>query len=184
MDENFNEIWEEKQTIPCDTLLLSIGLIPENDCPRTPAWNWTAKRGAVVTEDMQTKCPAFLLRNVLHVHDIVDFVTAESRVAGANAARYALGHREEKEYYETVAGEGVSYVVPQKIHAHRKEASKLSFRTDNVYHRRRILVKSKDRIIAKKMMPVMVPSEMIILPLSEEQMNQIDGDVVVELEAK
>lgn len=186
LDEQGKEIPKTKETVSCDTLLLSIGLIPENELSEQAGVVLDKiTKGAVVSEDMQTEISGiFACGNVLHVHDIVDFVTAESRIAGASAARYALGNREKEEFYATHAGEGVRYVLPQKIHKEGKHTLKLSFRTDGIYHREKVIVKCGDEILTRKAMNVMVPSEMVIISLDKEQIGKINGDVSVYLEGK
>ena len=117
VDENRRPIPGTEMVFDCDTILLSVGLIPENELtsgagitldPRT--------KGPVVFENMETSAPGvFACGNVVHVHDLVDFVTAESQRAGAAAARYALGQASDGPAVEITNGEGVGYTVPQKV---------------------------------------------------------------------
>ncbi|MEG0804742.1 MAG: FAD-dependent oxidoreductase, partial [Pygmaiobacter sp.] len=122
VDANGRPIPGTEQELSCDTLLLSVGLIPENEltglagaelCPATG--------GAVVNEQFETSVPGiFSCGNVLHVHDLVDFVTAESMRAGKAAAEYALqGGAAAEKALAVVCGDAVSYTVPQRIRVER-----------------------------------------------------------------
>ena len=93
VDENRRPIPGTEQTFDCDTVLLSVGLIPENELTRGAGIPMDRRtNGAIVYENMETMAPGiFACGNVVHVHDLVDFVSAESEKAGAAAARYALG---------------------------------------------------------------------------------------------
>ena len=106
-----------EQTFECDTLLLSVGLIPENELTRgakidiSPITN-----GPVVNQFMQTSVPSvFACGNVVHVNDLVDNVSAESAIAGASAAKFAKGELASGDMIEVKTGENVRYVCPQKV---------------------------------------------------------------------
>lgn len=117
VDENRKPIREKAEVIPCDTLLLSVGLIPENELTKTDGISLSSiTRGAEVNQFMQTeKENVFVCGNVLHVNDLVDNVSRESERAGKYAAMYAKGKLPKGEAIPVVTGENVSYVCPQRI---------------------------------------------------------------------
>jgi len=116
-----------EEYIPCDTLMLSIGLIPENELSRKCGVVIDgATGGPAVDERMQTSVPGlFACGNVVHVHDLVDYATEESILAGRRAADYVKGARPFKQTVSTSAGRGIRYVVPQTIDADAKENTRL-----------------------------------------------------------
>jgi NADPH-dependent 2,4-dienoyl-CoA reductase/sulfur reductase-like enzyme len=117
VDENLKPIKGKEKTIACDTLLLSIGLIPENDLSKTCCVELSSvTRGAVVNETLETSVPGvFACGNVLHVHDVVDFVSLEAKRAGKNAADYVLGKSRKVKRVCVEAGNGVRYVLPNNV---------------------------------------------------------------------
>ena len=166
---------------PCDTLLLSVGLIPENELSQkagVPLDQVT--NGPIVDSTMQTEIPGiFACGNVLHVHDIVDFVTRESRIAGKNAGLYALGARNTSAIIPCVPGTGIRYVMPQKIITGNPDGANLFMRTDTVYEHAAILVHAGKTILAKKCISRMIPSEMINIPLRAEQLSHLKEPVSI-----
>ena len=172
-----SEVGPDRKPIPgtemvfdCDTLLLSVGLLPENELtsqagiaidPRT--------RGAVVYENMETSMPGvFACGNVCHVHDLVDYVTAESQKAGAAAAAYVLkGGSREGRVIEVKNGPGVTYTVPQHIRPEQVDKScGIFFRVNRICGDSEILVTSGDTRIAAFKREHLAPGEMehITLP--------------------
>ena len=117
VDKDLKPIKGKEQKITCDTLLLSIGLIPENDLSR----NFDVKLsqvtgGAIVDETLETSVSGvFACGNALHVHDVVDFVTLEAEKAGKNAAEYVLGKIRKIERIPVEVGNKIQYVLPQNI---------------------------------------------------------------------
>ncbi|MCR4426708.1 MAG: NAD(P)/FAD-dependent oxidoreductase [Firmicutes bacterium] len=118
VDESFRPIPGTERDIPCDTLLLSIGLIPENELTRGAGGNIDPVTGGpVVTDEMETSIPGvFACGNVVHIHDLVDNVTRESWLAGEGAARLVTGGQPVGPTIRTTAGEGIRYVVPHILH--------------------------------------------------------------------
>lgn len=157
--------------IECDTVLLSVGLIPENeltrqaDIPLDPRTN-----GPVVYENMQTMCDGvFACGNVVHVHDLVDFVTAESMKAGAAAAEYALGNRTGGRTVSVVPGDGVNYTVPQKLRPENASpTAEIFFRTNRPRGESVVEVRSGDSLIAKFARARMAPGEMEKISIPEK----------------
>ena len=117
VDKNLQPIRGKEQKITCDTLLLSIGLIPENDLSK----NFGVKLsqitgGPIVDENLETSVPGvFACGNTLHVHDVVDFVTLEAEKAGKSAAKYVLGKILRVKKIPIEAGDKIRYVLPQSI---------------------------------------------------------------------
>lgn len=105
-----------EREIACDTVLFSVGLIPENELSKGAALSLDARtKGCVVDGNRETDIPGiFACGNVLHVHDLVDFVSEEAEVAGRAAAEYLSCGEGERAYIPTVAGENVTYVLPQR----------------------------------------------------------------------
>lgn len=117
VDENRQPIPGTEIEYECDTLLLSVGLIPENDISRKTGVEMDRRtNGPIVNEMMETSVPGiFACGNVVHVHDLVDFVSGEARKAGKAAAKYIKGEVSEGEYIFLKNGNGISYTVPQKV---------------------------------------------------------------------
>ena len=118
VDENRLPILEKEEFVPCDTVLFSVGLIPENELTRAAAIEIDrVTNGPVVDQHMQTSAEGvFACGNVVHVNDLADNVSAESEIAGASAALYTLGNAKTAKRTLTVkAGDGVRYVCPQRL---------------------------------------------------------------------
>ena len=161
--DGFTPIPGTEFEIECDTVLLSVGLIPENELTRRAEIPIDRRtNGPAVYENMQTMCEGiFACGNVVHVHDLVDFVTAESMKAGAAAAAYALGRRATGRTLDIIPGEGVNYTVPQKLRPDNvSPTAEIFFRTNRPRGASRITVASGDRVIASFMRARMAPGEM------------------------
>ena len=161
VDEKMNPILEKEEYIPCDTLLLSVGLIPENDLlTGTSVEMSRVTSGAVVDEFRQTSVPGiFSAGNVLHVHDLVDNVSEEAFVAGTSAAKFAKGELALAETVSVLPSGGVRYALPQKVHQGEGKV-KIYFRVDKVYRGRTVVVQCGGEVIKKKKTLVMAPGEM------------------------
>ena len=192
-----SEVGADRRPIPgteikfdCDTVLLSVGLIPENELTRAAGIPIDSRTsGAVVFENMETVTPGiFSCGNVVHVHDLVDFVTAESRRAGAAAARYAAAGQSSPALscLEVQNGAGVTYTVPQKIRpAHVEKGVDLFFRVDNVYRNRRICVTSAGEELCSFSREHMAPGEMEHILLPKRLLERAgDGELTVSLAAE
>ena len=188
------EVDERRQPIPgteihfdCDTLLLSVGLIPENELSIGAGVRLSPlTQGAVVDDQLQTSVPGiFACGNVLHVHDLVDFVSNESFKAGHAAAAYARGQLQDTPVAQVKDGDGVRGVVPQQIHL-RGEGSQsveLMFRPSAVFKNATVVVRSGDKEIARKKAPIFAPGEMVELTLKPEVVAALDGsDITVTME--
>ncbi len=117
VNEKLDSIDGQEKKIKCDTLLLSVGLIPENDLAKNCGVELSSVTGgAIVDESLETSQPGvFSCGNVLHVHDVVDFVTIEAEKAGKSASEYLLGKQGKKEKIRIEVGNGIRYVLPQYI---------------------------------------------------------------------
>ncbi|MBQ3668515.1 MAG: FAD-dependent oxidoreductase [Clostridia bacterium] len=180
VDENRVPIPGSEMDFDCDTLLLSVGLIPENeltrgmDIPIDPRTN-----GAIVYENMETLMPGvFACGNVVHVHDLVDFVSAESERAGAAAAKYVLEGENTATAVEIMNGEGVSYTVPQRVRP-GNDAINVFFRVRKNYGRAQIEVCSNGESIATFKRERMAPGEMENIRLKGELLQGVSGPITV-----
>ena len=177
VDEQRMPIPGTEMVFECDTLLLSVGLIPENELTRQAGICMDMRTGgAVVYENMETSVPGiFACGNVVHVHDLVDYVSAESERAGAAAAAYVqAARRADSAVLEVKNGTGVSYTVPQHVRAgaHRAE---VFFRVNRVLGASRIVVQDAAGVqIAQYRRERMAPGEMehIMLPAALLQKAQ------------
>lgn len=168
VDQDKKPIKGTEKFFTCDTVLFSVGLIPENELSKSCGVLLSPKtRGAVVSQTRETSVPGiFACGNVLQVHDLVDFVSEESSIAGRFCADYVLNGQKERDYINTVNGQNISYVLPQKIDRNIKEPFKLFFRVTNTFKDCTICIKSGDEVIFTKKKKIAVPGEMetVILP--------------------
>lgn len=176
VDENRKPIPGTEKYIECDTLLLSVGLIPENELSRKagilidPVTN-----GPIVDENRQTSRPGiFACGNVLQVHDLVDFVTQESQIAGEGAAKYILSKGKVKATkYISVKPEGeVRYTVPQKITTNCDKDVKIYFRVRNICKNAKLTVKAGDKTTLSKKKRKMAPGEMENVALKADDIKE------------
>ena len=153
-----------ERVFECDTLLLSVGLLPENELTRALGAEMDPRtNGAVVYENMETSIPGvFACGNVLQVHDLVDFVSEESGRAGAAAAEYVRGGGTVPQRSCAVRnGSAVTYTVPQRIRMDAvDEGVKVFFRVNRVFGKSRVTVTAGERQIARFKRDHMAPGEM------------------------
>ena len=177
---------------PCDTLLLSCGLIPENELSRSCGVDINPlTNGPLVNDKLETGIEGiFACGNVLHVHDLVDFVSAEASKAGESAAEYVLGladgNKEEtpSSEYRFIPLNGVRYTVPNSFTAGEVgEDIHLRFRVTGIYKGASIVVKSGDKELMRKKTLVLIPSEMQDVTVKKDILNEVTGDVTVEIES-
>ena len=178
VDDQRHPIPETERLIPCDTLLLSVGLIPENELTRAAGIAMDAiTNGPAVDQQMQTSRPGvFACGNVVHVNDLVDNVTAESRTAGSAAARYAMGGLPAAESVPTCVGAGVRYVCPQRLTAAESKAA-LYFRVTAPGGKSVLTARCGETILAQRTVPRVSPGEMCRL---EIRTDHLTGSVTVE----
>ncbi len=160
VDENRCPIAESREYIPCDTLLLSVGLIPENELTKSAGVNIDRiTNGAVVDQDRQTLVPGiFSCGNVLHVHDLVDFVSDEAEIAGKGAAAYINGELNNDRDISLIPDGKVRYTVPERITASGDVS--VYFRVSDVFYDKTVTVRVDGEIIYKKKHIKLAPGEM------------------------
>ena len=187
VDDNLKPIPGTEVRYPADTLLLSVGLLPENELSREAGVELSpVTRGAIVDDSLETSIPGvFACGNVLHVHDLVDYVSREAAHAGQSAARYAKGARAAAEAVPISAENGVRYTVPQLIRpAEMDESVVVRFRVGNVYERCFVSVYLDDERIFHRKRDILVPGEMEEVTLKRDQVLAHDGlkQITVKLE--
>ena len=161
----------------CDTLLLSVGLIPENELSRSIGINMSRiTSGPEVNDQLETSSEGvFACGNVLHVHDLVDYVSEEATLAGTNAAAYVQAG-EEKENCHVVAlkaENGVRYTVPQTLDVnHMQDKVTVRFRVADVYKDRYITVYYDGVQVSKKKKKVLAPGEMEQVILKKDSFGE------------
>ncbi|NLV29093.1 MAG: FAD-dependent oxidoreductase [Erysipelotrichaceae bacterium] len=185
VDDNFKFIPGTEMEIPCDTLILSVGLVPYVSLLENIGVPMSSTKGALVNEHMETMIPGiFTCGNCLHVHDVVDFVTDEGRLAGHGAALYLqnllLGVREINVYPNS----GVSYVVPQKVNLDNQEDVTFKFRVQKPVKDVFVLFESNNVIISKVFKSALIPSEMIMIKVNRDKLANVTGDITVHLEGR
>ena len=183
VDENRRVIEETKRYIPCDTLLLSVGLIPENELTRAagipidPITN-----GAIVDEHRETEVKGiFACGNVLQVHDLVDYVSDEAEIAGGAAAELVLNGRTDGTAVNTAAGNGVRYVLPQRISNTDIDVA-LFMRVVKPFGKVRFTVKSGDEVLATAVRIKAAPGEMEKIVVKSSKLKLAKDTVTVSLE--
>ena len=184
VDENRRPIPGTEMEFDCDTILLSVGLIPENELTRTAGIPMDRRtNGALVHENMETEAPGiFACGNVVHVHDLVDYVTAESQRAGAAAARFAMGKPNEGEVTEIFNGDGVSYTVPQRLRLDAVEKSvEVFFRVRNIYKDVEIVAEREGKILAAYKREHMAPGEMEHIVLPKVLLQKASGPITISI---
>ena len=180
-DERFVPIPGTEQEIPCDTLILSVGLIPENELSLAAGVELDPRtRGAFVDEHCQTSVPGiFAAGNVLHVHDLVDFVSLEAESLADSAAEYLLSGSLPECSLEVKAGANVGHVIPQRISGTRDFT--LSLRVRQPMTNVSVVVRQGETEVLRKRMRKALPAEMIQLPIKAAKLSTTaDMEVYVE----
>ena len=178
VDERFKPIPGTEKRFDCDTLLLSVGLIPENELSKSAGIELDRiTAGPTVNEAMETSIEGiFACGNVVHVHDLVDWVTEESKKAGRNAAKYVAGELGGSEEKISVQGiNGVRYVVPQEIRPENL-SGKMEFmmRVDGVYQNVALVAKNGEEVLRSVKRRHVAPGEMENLVLDFESIESKD----------
>ena len=171
VDENRRPIPGTEMEFDCDTLLLSVGLIPENELSAGAGVALSpVTSGAVVSDSLETSVPGiFACGNVLHVHDLVDHVSNESFRAGEMAARYARGERRKGREIPVKDGAGVRGAVPQKLVMDQSLTSvDLMFRPDRVYRDHYLTVYADQKAVSSVKKMILTPGEMVVQTLNEK----------------
>ena len=186
VDENRRPIPGTEMEFDVDTILLSVGLIPENELTRQAGIPMDPHtKGAVVYENMETGIPGvFACGNVVHVHDLVDFVSGESDLAGASAAAYVLkGEASDAAALDLIPGNGVGYTVPQRVRPADVDRSvNIFFRVRQNYGPSQITVTCGGRQLARFKRQRMAPGEMEHIALPKVLLEKADGPLTVAVE--
>ncbi len=185
VDENRQAIPGTEIEYECDTLLLSVGLIPENDISRKTGVEMDRRtNGPIVNEMMETSVPGiFACGNVVHVHDLVDFVSGEARKAGKAAAKYIKGEVSEGEYIFLKNGNGISYTVPQKVRmVNVGKALEVFMRVNRIFKEVKLEVKAGEEVLMSWKKSHMAPGEMERIMIPKAKLEQARGkEIVVEV---
>ena len=173
VDENRRPIPGTEEYIPCDTLLLSCGLIPENELTKGAGISIDrVTNGAVVDGGRETDVEGvFACGNVLHVHDLVDFVSEEAVIAGKAAAEYIKGGVKKISAINIVTDGKIRYTVPQKLTAAKDTT--VYFRVADVFYDKRIVVRAGDKILIDKKKIKLAPGEMESVTLTGDMISSI-----------
>ena len=178
VDENRRPIEGTEEYYSCDTLLLSVGLIPENELTNNLDVKMVpVTSGPEVNESLETSMEGvFACGNVLHVHDLVDYVTEEARAAGKNAAKYMQGKLRKGNYIELVGCDGVRYTVPKYINPENMEdVVTVRFRVGDVYKDSYVSVSFDEKEMIHRKKKVLAPGEMEDIKLKREDiLSNID----------
>ncbi len=185
VDEKFQYIPGTEKEFKCDTLLLSIGLIPnvgllaDLNCPIG------STKGAIVNENMETLIPGlFTCGNCLHVHDLVDFVSEEGRNAGHGAAMHIKNGEKVSRRVKVLNGENVGYVIPEIIDLDTKETTTFKFRVRKPIKDVYVIVESAQSTIKKVFKPVLIPSEMEMIKIPSDIINSLKDDITIRIERR
>lgn len=176
VDENRRPIPGTEETISCDTLLLSVGLLPENELSRSAGVDLNpVTSGPLVDDSLETSTEGiFACGNVLHVHDLVDYVSEEAAMAGVSAASFVtVGQRTRTDFVEIAAEQGVRYTVPQRLDIeHMKDQITVRFRVADVYKDRYISVYYDGERVSHKKKRVLAPGEMEQVIIKKESLSE------------
>ena len=178
VDEQRRPIEETREFIPCDTLLLSCGLIPENELTKGAGIELDRiTGGAAVDGDRETEIPGiFACGNVLHVHDLVDYVSEESVIAGKAAVAYINGESKKSVSIALSTDGKIRYTVPQRIT--EVKDTEVYFRVSDVFRDKKIVVRDGDRVILEKKKQKLAPGEMETVKLTADMIAGITSGAI------
>ena len=184
VDENLQIIPGTEMEFECDTLILSVGLIPYVsllnyiDCPIS------STKGAVVNQYMETMIPGiFTAGNCLHVHDVVDFVSQEARLAGRSAALYLKNEiNNDEKKIPIKPGNNISYVLPQFVLENSVDDITFKFRVRKPLKDQVVMIRSGDVVLGKVVKPALIPSEMVMVNLSKDKLKEVKDEIVISVE--
>ena len=184
VDENRRPIVGTEMHMECDTVLFSVGLIPENELTKSAGIELSDKtRGAIVDQTRETDLEGvFACGNVLQVHDLVDFVSEESELAGKYAAQYVLNGKREKDFVNVLPHKNLNYVLPQRLDRKQNENVKLFFRVNKTMKNCVIRATCNGVVLAERKKKIAVPGEIETLLLQARTFETINGDVLLSAE--
>lgn len=181
VDKNRKPIPGTEKEYKCDTLLLSVGLLPENELSRMAEIELSRVTGGpIVSDALETNIPGiYACGNVLHVHDLVDYVSKEAALAGISAAKHVKEVSKEHNYLEIETSNGVRYSVPQRIDINNMEEKiTIRFRVDNIYKDRSIVLKIGDDELIRRKKKVLAPGEMEQLVIDSYMLNNQESSTI------
>ncbi|MEX1307345.1 MAG: FAD-dependent oxidoreductase [Eubacteriales bacterium] len=187
VDENRQPIAGTEKTIACDTLLLSVGLIPENELSKQCGVQLDAVTGGpMVDQNMQTNVPGvFACGNVAHIHDLVDYVTDEGMLAGKKAAKYAKGKlKATKKRVAVQAGENVRYVLPQMVAKKKAKKASVFFRVSKPMEKGKLSVLYDTKAGKGKSKKHLAPGEMERVVLDKKMLKKTKKTITVQVKIK
>ena len=186
VDDKMKFIPGTEMEFECDTLLLSVGLIPYVSLLDNMKTEMSSTKGAKVNDAFETSIPGvFACGNCLHVHDVVDFVTDEGREAGRGAAKYIKNELVHNEEILVNPGNGVGYVIPQKITDKNADSVTFKFRVRRPIQNVFVTFNDGEEEFFKVMKPVLIPSEMVMIKLKKEVLDKIKGkEITVSLKER
>ena len=183
VDERSKPIPGTEEHIPCDTLLLSVGLIPENELSKAVGVELSpVTNGPQVNESLETSIPGvFACGNVLHVHDLVDYVSEEAQQAGKHAAAYVQGQREVQGREIPLKPQGAArYTVPMSLSPQRMgEETVIRFRVGRNIRKGVVKVFGDDKLLYSRKRPVMAPGEMEQVIFKREWLTGAEQEIRV-----
>ncbi len=187
VDEKLQPIAGTEEYVSCDTLMLSVGLIPENELTKNSGLSLDRiTNGPRVDEYRETEhAGIFACGNVLQVHDLVDYVTEESQIAGLGAAKFIKGEKITGDCVYTEGVDGVRYIVPQRINHETDCDVKLYFRVGAVFNNAKIIVECDGNEILSKKKKKLCPGEMEYVTLKQDVIKslQANSKITVRVEA-
>lgn len=182
VDEHCKAIPGTEFNLECDTLLYSVGLIPENELSENAGLKIDPQtKGPYVTESMETSIDGiFACGNVVHVHDLVDFVSEESERAGKNAAKYVQNRLVSSEKtLDLIPKKGISYIVPQKVRLDNlKDNLEIFLRVNDIYKNAKLVIQADGKIIKEYRKKHLAPGEMEHLILSSKLFVDKEYDTI------
>lgn len=184
VDRNRKPVPGTEFEIPCDLLMISAGLIPENELSRSAGIELSgATKGAVVDDSLMTSLDGvFSCGNVLHVHDLVDFVSIEGADAGANAAAYLKGKLQNGSRIPVESGFGTNGVVPQKICKEGKDTVSFLFRPRDRYPKCKVCIDVDGKCVKKLSRQILTPGEMCSFSVKRSLLNGAVDKITVRVE--
>lgn len=183
VDENRNPIPGTEMHFDCDTVLFSVGLIPENELSKDAGVELSPKtKGAVVYENRETNIDGmFACGNVLQVHDLVDFVSEEAELAGKSASEYLKGNKTERDVVEITNGSFVTYTLPQKVDKNVSGFVKVFFRVSTALKNCKIIAESDGKVIFSKNKNIVVPGEMENVILTSKVLKEAGKTIEIKV---
>ena len=185
VDEHMRPIEEEKMHFDVDTVLLSIGLIPENHLADSIQIQMDPKiKGPVVDENFMTSVPGiFAAGNGLHVHDLADYAAKQGAKAAEGCVRYLKQASQDNDYVNTNAGNEIGYVVPARLHQNQlPKIVEMYFRVRKPIKKGTIVIKCGDEVIRSIPKENLVPSEMEMIPVVTDLILEKKQDVTISME--